>query len=215
MAIADHDIQVVFFDFSGVLAEEGFVQGLKEIGRQHGKEPDAFLREVTEICYNNGYADGRADEHAFWQDVRESTAIATGDADLRREILSRFVIRPWMLQAVSRVRTEATRTALLSDHTNWLDELDAAHGIYRHFDRVFNSFREGMTKRSLDFFRHACDVMQVAPQNALFIDDNPANTGRAQSIGMHAVLYTAYPSLVTDLKRYLPAVVLPPEGDVC
>ncbi|GFM32332.1 HAD family hydrolase [Desulfovibrio subterraneus] len=215
MAIAKHDIQVVFFDFSGVLAEEGFVQGLKEIGRQHGREPAAFLRQVTEICYNNGYADGRTDEHAFWQDVREQMDITAGDDALRREILSRFVVRPWMLQAVSRVRSDATRTALLSDHTNWLEELDAAHGIYRHFDRIFNSYREGMTKRSPDFFLHACNTMQVAPDNTLFIDDNPANTDRAEGVGMHAILYTAYPSLVTDLKRFLPSTVLPPEGAVC
>ncbi len=207
-------IQVVFFDFSGVLAEEGFVQGLKEIGRQHGLDPDAFLRTAADICYDNGYASGDADEHAFWQDLREHAGITGTDETLRREILSRFVIRPWMLQVVSRVRNMGPRTALLSDHTNWLEELDAAHGIFRHFDRVFNSYREGMTKRSTAFFRHACSTLQVAPEHTLFIDDNPANTRRAHETGMYTVTYGAYNDFAEQIRHHMPELMLPPEGSL-
>lgn len=215
MTIGDYTIQVVFFDFSGVLAEEGFVQGMKEIGRQNGLDPNAFLRDVTDICFTNGYATGKSDEHRFWQDIRNQTGIESSDTALRKEILSRFVIRQWMLQVVSLVRTPAIRTALLSDHTNWLEELDAVHGIYKHFDRVFNSFREGMTKRSLQFFEHACTVMNVSPANALFIDDNPANTTRAQSIGLHTITYTSYGEFIAQLKQHVGGIVMPPEGTIC
>lgn len=214
MAIAAQDIQVVFFDFSGVLAEEGFVQGLKEIGRRNGQDPEKFLRTAADICYANGYASGSADEHAFWEDVRMNTGVTGTDEELRREILSRFIIRPWMLRAAAQVRRSDLRTAILSDHTNWLEELDAVHGIFRHFDRVFNSFREGMTKRSAGFFSYACDSMSVLPQRALFIDDNPSNTGRAEAVGLHTITYTTYTEFVTRMRGYVPGVVLPPEGTV-
>ncbi|GFM37777.1 HAD family hydrolase [Desulfovibrio psychrotolerans] len=214
MAIAAQDIQVIFFDFSGVLAEEGFVQGLKEIGRRNGQDPETFLRTAADICYANGYASGRADEHAFWNDVRADTGVTGTDEELRREILSRFIIRPWMLRAAAQVRRSNLRTAILSDHTNWLEELDAVHGIFRHFDRVFNSFREGMTKRSADFFTHACAVMSVQPHHALFIDDNPSNTDRAATVGLNTITYTTYAEFVTRMRGFVPGIVLPPEGSV-
>jgi putative hydrolase of the HAD superfamily len=37
-------IAVIFFDFSGVLAEEGFIEGLRAIGRAHGGTPCARPR---------------------------------------------------------------------------------------------------------------------------------------------------------------------------
>jgi hypothetical protein len=37
-------IQAVLFDYGGVLAEEGFREGLKNIARWHGLDPEAFHR---------------------------------------------------------------------------------------------------------------------------------------------------------------------------
>ncbi len=204
------DIAVVFFDFSGVLAEEGFVQGLKEIGRRNGKSPETVLRTATEICYAHGYATGNASEHDFWEAVRRATGITESDTELRSAILTRFVIRPWMLRVVAHVREHA-RTALLSDHTNWLEELNSAHGFFRLFDGVFNSYREGMSKREPAFFRYACENMHVFPQQALFIDDNPANTTRAATEGLRTITYEGYPAFAKHLRAALPDVALPQE----
>lgn len=214
MAMQNTTIDAVFFDFSGVLAEEGFVRGLMEIGRRNHLDPAGFLRLATDICFNDGYATGAADEASFWQGVRTASGVAESDAAMRHAVLSRFVVRPWMLQVVDRVRGAGPATALLSDHTNWLEELDAVHGIYRHFDRVFNSYRERMTKRSSAFFTYACETMGVAPERSLFIDDNPGNTRRAHEQGMHVITYTTYAECAEGLRRYVPGLVLPPEGEV-
>ena len=41
--------KVVFFDFGGVLAEEGFCQGLLEIGKKNNGDPDALFRIVDAL----------------------------------------------------------------------------------------------------------------------------------------------------------------------
>lgn len=201
---------VIFFDFSGVLAEEGFVEGLKEVGRRNGKDPQEFLHTVSEICWNSGYVNGTVPESYFWQSVRDTTGIQETDENLRDALLSRFIIRLWMLDVADRVRASGVRSAILSDHTNWLEELDEAHGIYRHFDRVFNSYREGLNKRQLEYFHHACKGMDISPDQALFIDDNPANIKRAASVGMQTIHYTSYDDFAYELSTRMPSLILPP-----
>jgi putative hydrolase of the HAD superfamily len=53
-------IKVVFFDFGGVLAEEGFREGLLAIARHHGLDPQEFLKTV-DLTFNQGFA-GKLDE---------------------------------------------------------------------------------------------------------------------------------------------------------
>ena len=205
---------VVFFDFSGVLAEEGFVEGLKEIGRRNGKNPDAFLRTVADICWSTGYVNGKIGEAGFWQSVRKETGVNETDEHFREALLSRFLIRLWMLKVVDRVREAGPRVAILSDHTNWLDEMHCEHGIFQHFDRVFNSFHEGLNKRQTEFFQHACNQMQIMPRHALFIDDNPSNVERAATLGMKTIHYTDYESFASQLREYVPGMTLPAKEDL-
>ena len=42
-------IKTVIFDFGGVLAEEGFREGLLAIARENGLDPDAFFFEVDSL----------------------------------------------------------------------------------------------------------------------------------------------------------------------
>lgn len=60
-----HPIDVVFFDFSGVLADEGFVDGLRKIAVRNGFDPDEFQSVVTEICFEGGYVSGKVSEAEF------------------------------------------------------------------------------------------------------------------------------------------------------
>ena len=134
-------IRAVLFDFGGVIAEEGFYHGLMAIGEKRGMDPSAFFETVDRIVYETGYLMGIADETAFWKAVKQETGIQGGDAELREEILGRFVLRPAMIAAVDSLRSKGLTVALLSDQTDWLEKIDATTGLFRHFDWVFNSFR--------------------------------------------------------------------------
>lgn len=202
-------IDVIFFDFSGVLAEEGFIEGLRAIGRTQGLDPEAAMRTATDLCYATGYVNGKTDEATWWNAVRAATGMTGTDAALRAEIMNRFIVRPEMLHAADAVRAAGLRTAILSDHTNWLEEIDAAHGVYRHFDRVFNSFREGLNKRDPGFFTHATSIMGVDPARAAFFDDNAGHIGRATALGIHARLFTGRAAFRADLAALAPQVALP------
>ncbi len=184
-------IRVVLFDFGGVVAEEGFYQGLLEIGKKNGLDSESFFQAVDALIYETGYLTGRADEAAFWNAVRKRTGIRGTDAGLRKDILKRFVLRPDMLAHADRLRSKGFIVAMLSDQTNWLEEIDLETGLFRHFDRVFNSFRIHKSKRDASVFTDVCSALGVTTEETLFVDDNINHIKRAQGEGLRTIHFVS------------------------
>lgn len=196
------EIKVVLFDFGGVLAEEGFYEGLLAIGMKNGLDPEAFFRTVDSLIYGTGYLVGLSDEASFWSAVREQTGIVGSDDELRQEILTRFVIRPKMLAVVDGLRAQGSIVAMLSDQTNWLEELDRETSLSRRFDRVFNSFTIHKSKRDATVFKDVCEALGVNPEETLFVDDNINHINRAQGRGLHTIHFTGSEDFEEQLKTF-------------
>ena len=47
-------VDVIWFDFGGVLAEEGFREGLRAIAEGNGLEPEAFIETGFDLVYEGG-----------------------------------------------------------------------------------------------------------------------------------------------------------------
>ncbi len=194
--------QAVLIDFGGVIAEEGFREGLRAVGARWKLDPDTFFKTVDALIVATGYLTGKADEEFFWNAVRAKTGITDNDSMLRDEILTRFVIRQDMLAFVDRARSSGTLVVLLSDQTNWLEEIDLSTNLYRHFDRVFNSFRTGKSKHDASVFRDVCSELGVAPERALFIDDNISHINRARGEGLQVILFAGYEEFKKRIKAF-------------
>ncbi len=197
-------VEVIMFDFGGVIAEEGFRNGLRAIALRNGLNPEAFVKEGFELVHSTGYVTGRSDEKAYWQALREKTGIRNDDESLRNDILIHFEIRPWMVHVVKRLKERGQRMAILSDQTNWLDELDETHHFSRWFDQVFNSFHSGKSKRDPSAFDDALNAMGVEAGKVLFVDDHPGNIERAREKGIHTILYENADGFMEELGRFCP-----------
>lgn len=182
-------IRAVIFDFGGVIAEEGFREGLKAVAREKGLDPDEFFRIADSLIYETGYVKGLTDEKSFWRALRERTGIRGDDNELREEILSRFVLRLEVLEYIDDLRRRGLITAILSDQTNWLDEVNERTPFYQHFDYVFNSYRTGRGKREEGTFLYICSLLNLRPDEVIFVDDNPGNTENAGIEGLHSILF--------------------------
>ena len=180
-------IKAVLFDFGGVIADEGFWKGLQVIGRENGLDPDEFFRTADALIYETGYLVGKADEALFWNTVRSKTGIRGTDAELTNEILRRFTLRPDMIVSVDLLRSKGFIVAMLSDQTNWLDEIDRQTALFRHFDTIFNSFRLHKSKRDASVFGDVCATLGVKTGETLFVDDNINHIKRAQGQGLQTI----------------------------
>lgn len=199
-------IDAVILDFGGVVAEEGFAQGIKAIARAHGRDEQAVWKAGLEAVWESGYVYGRGGEADFWRLFKERTGISGDEASWRSEVLSLFAVRPFMRELVERLRGMGVVTAILSDQTDWLAVLDERQEFFRHFDKVFNSYHHGMTKKEPEFFLLALRELGVEPGRAVFVDDNPGNVDRARELGMHAILYCDRDDFEQQLGRLCPGV---------
>jgi putative hydrolase of the HAD superfamily len=197
-------ITTVLIDFGGVLAEEGFLEGLWALGERNGLDPGVFFKKVDSLIYETGYLTGNADEAEFWNAVREHTGISGADGNLRVEVLKRFVLRPDMIAQVDRLRSMGILVAMLSDQTNWLEEIDRATSVFRHFDRVFNSYRTHKSKRDASVFGDVCAQLGAEPEKVLFVDDNINHTARAQGQGLRTIRFVTTEDFMKKLKMYFP-----------
>ncbi len=195
-------IHVVLFDFGGVIAEEGFYKGLRAIADENRLAPEPFFKTAEDLIHHTGYVTGRTAEKEYWELLREMTGIRREDDYLREQILSRFVLRPFMLDYADKLRGEGKRVCILSDQTDWLDELERRHPFFSHFDQIFNSYHIGKSKRDGSLFTDVCRDLGILPENAVFVDDNAGNVARARLAGLKAIRFDEF-SRVRDEIAYL------------
>ena len=106
-------ITSIIFDFGGVIAEEGFKEGLCAIGARNRLDPERFFVVARELIYETGYITGHTPERAYWDAVRRTTGVQSADVDLREEIISRFILRPDMLDEADRLWTIPVSSSFL------------------------------------------------------------------------------------------------------
>jgi FMN phosphatase YigB (HAD superfamily) len=197
-------IEVALFDFGGVLAEEGFVEGLHAIARLNGLEENVFLTTAHGLIRETGYLTGQSDEKTYWKALREKTGITQDDKTLRKEILSRFILRDWMFEVIFDLKKHVFAVGILSDQTNWLDELNEKYNFFRYFDYVFNSYHAGKSKEDSTHFDDVLTCLGKEPETVLFVDDSEEHCKRAGSRGIHVIHYTGRPGFFKELGRYYP-----------
>lgn len=196
-------VDVVLFDFGGVLAEEGWKEGLQVIARANGLNAAKLLLVAADTVYETGYILGKGSEISYWDAMRRKTGLQGDYAQLRDEILSRFIVRERMIDLVKRLKSDNLVVGILSDQTDMLDTLNDRMNFFQWFDHVFNSYHMGKGKRDATLFDDIAGLLKTPPERILFIDDDPGNVERARQRGWKAILYSEENFLQSELSRLL------------
>jgi putative hydrolase of the HAD superfamily len=195
-------IKGIVFDYGGVLAEEGYVNTISALAANLGKDPEAILRAAEDTLFESRYIVGKGTEGDFWERFRELTGITLDDGTLREMILKGFVLRPYMVEVVNKVRSKGIKTFILSDQTDWLEELDRRDRFFQLFDGVYNSYRTGFTKRQREAFENLLSREELKPEEVLFVDDREENVRLASSLGIHAIRYVTKDQFFSDFLEF-------------
>jgi putative hydrolase of the HAD superfamily len=108
-----------------------------------------------------------------------------------------------MLLFVKELKRSGLSVSILSDQTNWLDEIDRHEPIFHLFDHIFNSYHTHISKRTPSLFTDICSRMGYEPDQVLFVDDNPDNTERARREGLKTILYENFDQFRAALKKFM------------
>jgi putative hydrolase of the HAD superfamily len=182
---------VVLFDYGGVLSAEGWKKGLRVIAEANGLDADSLIQTAADTIYDTGYITGKASQEDFWNKLKTRTGIKGDSNSFLCELMSRFILDQRMIDLAKRLKAGGVTIGILSDQTDWLDQLNARDDFFKYFDHVFNSYHYGKGKRDATLFDDIAALLKTPPEKILFIDDDPGNVGRARLKGWQACLYAA------------------------
>ena len=190
-------ITAALFDFGGVILSSPF-EAFSAYEREVGL-PDGFIRSLNATDPDhNAWARMERSEVTIPEfcDLFEAEARAAGGELDAAEVLGRLrgELRPEMVEALRRCG-ERLKTACL---TNNFVAPDAAHpegrmdpgsfeGVMELFDVVVESSKAGCRKPDPRFYEIACDLLDIEPAEAVFLDDLGINLKPAKAMGMTTI----------------------------
>jgi putative hydrolase of the HAD superfamily len=206
-------VTAVIFDFGGVISDDPF-----RMMAAHAVSQGFELGEFAAIAVGYGdYGQGDHPWHRLERGEIEVAAYEQAVVALARDrghegfpplpvdrILSQaLVVRPAMLELLGDLRAQGIATAILTNNVRAL-------GAWRDFadwdqlvDAVIDSCEVGMRKPEHRMFHHACELLGVAPTEALFLDDMDANVKAAEEVGLTAVLVTDPADAIATVRQFL------------
>jgi epoxide hydrolase-like predicted phosphatase len=108
------------------------------------------------------------------------------------------------LIALIRTLRPAYKTAILSNAPYDVRSLITERfQLAREVDTVIISAEEGMRKPQPEFFQIATQRLNILPQEAIFIDDDPRFVTGAQAIGMTGIQFKDNPQTITEIQRWI------------
>jgi putative hydrolase of the HAD superfamily len=150
----------------------GFVNRVVVDTGPHGAWSRLERGELTMEAFHPAFeADCQAHGHAL------------SGAELMRRVGAAAEPRPSMLEAVRRIRTHGLIATALTN--NWIAGDGEGSSVLRpHFDFFIESSQLGLRKPDPRIYRYTCELMGVAGEEAVFLDDIGRNLKPARRLGM-------------------------------
>jgi putative hydrolase of the HAD superfamily len=182
-------ITAVLWDFGGVLTTSPF-DAFAAYESAHALQP-GFIRRLNATNPDHNAWAGlerglvTLDEFATLFEAEAADAGATVDARAIVEQLS-GELRPSMVEAVRRCHEKLKTGLLTNNFSRGADEPSYA-SVIQLFDAVIESSKAGCRKPDIRFYEMACELMDIEPRQAVFLDDLGVNLKPARAMGMHTI----------------------------
>lgn len=204
-------IRAVIFDLGGVVLPSP-LDVFRAYEARHGL-PHRFLSEVVIDTGDHGawsrFERGELDVEGFAVAFEAECAAAGGTVvvpDLLTEIGAGSGPRPEMLAALHQIRVHGLATAALTN--NWSTGDDHQMGTHypemvELFDIIVESTVEGLRKPDPRIYQLVCDRLNVAPGEAVFLDDLGVNLKTARELGMTTIKVSDPATALAELEHVL------------
>lgn len=204
--------RAVLWDFGGVILSSPF-EAFNRHEAQVGLPAD-FIRTVNATNpHDNAWAKlersdiGGAEFDALFADESEALGHRVPGADVLALLSGE--IRPEMVDLLDRVKAAGYKVACLTNNVvseGVADERSIALGkVMARFDVVVESSKVGCRKPEPRFYEIACELLDVRPDECVFLDDLGINLKPAAAMGMATIKVTGAEQAITDLEALLAA----------
>jgi putative hydrolase of the HAD superfamily len=204
--------RAVCFDIGGVLLPDYLGPAAAQWGERLGCGERSFLAALF-AGSDDQVLTGRLDEASWWRVVAGRLRVSEDlIAELRRDLAARQRWDPDLVALVRALRGRAA-TALVSSAWPQMRDALAQAGLTEAVDAVILSCEVGQAKPDARIYRAALGRLEVAPGDALFVDDTPGHVAAAEALGMAGHVHTDATSTtarVAEFARLTPNASLSP-----
>ncbi|HEX5615035.1 MAG TPA: HAD family phosphatase [Acidimicrobiia bacterium] len=203
--------RAVIFDLGGVVFPSPF-EAFDAYDREAGL-PVGSTRGVVRVSSERGaWAALERGELSFEQFCKEldrealDSGVTIDSARMMALVGGGFGPRPSMVRAAERIRAEGLRTAALTNnwaHPDGTLEHDGVRGLPSAFDVVVESAVEGLRKPDPAIYELVLDRLDVAADDAVFLDDLGINLKPARAMGMTTIKVTDPDDALRELESVL------------
>lgn len=204
MQYPEHKIKALIFDMGGVLLRTESLEPRQRLAAKLGLSLEELYRLVFESEEDCLVQLGIMPPEVRWQRIGQQFGLSDEEmAAFRREMFAGDVLD---LELVNYIRSKRRhyKTALLSNAPARLETmLHNEWHIADCFDVIVISALVGMMKPDPAIYRLTLNQLQVAPQEAVFIDDMRENVEAAAALGIHAIQFTTRDVTLKELEALL------------
>jgi putative hydrolase of the HAD superfamily len=200
-------IRAVLWDFGGVITTSPF-EAFARYERENDL-PDGFIRGLNATNHHeNAWAKFERSQVSVEEFCRlyEAEADAAGhplDAHAVIGCLSGD-IRPEMVTALHAIKRGGLKQACLTNNFFRFDDAPTREGrtsILDVFDVIVESSRIGVRKPEPEFYRIACESLEIEPSEAVMLDDLGVNLKPARELGMTTIKVVDPEQALSELER--------------
>jgi putative hydrolase of the HAD superfamily len=203
-------IRAVLWDFGGVLTTSPF-EAFNRFEAEHGLPRDFIRRVNATNPEHNAWArfeSSLIDIDTFDREFAAESA-ALGHAIPGRRVIELLSgdIRPRMVAALAACKTRYKVACLTNNVKSGVgpgmarseSRAQAMQAVMALFDVVVESSKEGIRKPNPAFYLRACELLAVAPDEAVFLDDLGVNLKPAKDLGMITIKVVDEDQALRDL----------------
>lgn len=197
-------IQAVIFDFGGVLVRTEDRAPRQELADRLGMT----YQELNDLIFESEPAQratvGEITTQERWEILRAELGLPADEfPQVPKEFFGGDVLDEALIDYIRDLRPRY-KTALLSNAMDYLrDVVINEWKIADAFDEMIISAEEGVAKPDAGIYELTLERLNVAPSEAVFVDDFPRNIEGARAVGMHAIHFQDSKQARADLDGLL------------
>lgn len=196
-------IRAVVFDVGGVLLRTEDPAPRRALEQRLGLPAGGLADLVFNSPVSLSASVGKATPQEIWEYVGQRLGLDPESLEqAQREFWAGDRWDQALIGFVKGLRPQR-RTAVLSNA--WSDAREAFGPLVASgaFEAIFISAEEGLMKPDPRFFRLALDRLGARPEEAVLVDDTPANLQSASAEGIRTIRFTNTDEVLAELSRLL------------
>lgn len=202
----EYKIKALIFDMGGVLLRTESLEPRQRLAAKIGLSLEQLYKLIFESEEDRLLQLGLLPLEVRWQRIAQQLGLSNEElTEFRREMFAGDVLDMELVNYICSKRGRY-KTALLSNAPARLEAmLRNEWHIADCFDVIVISALVGMMKPDPAIYRLTLNQLQVAPQEAVFIDDMRENVEAAAALGTHAIQFTTRDAVLKELEELLHA----------